>query len=162
MWRASGIHLRPSTFYYLHEWHLFHIQIVIVHPICWRHNCILLNSNLDSLYDTVNCELKEVCNWFKCNKLSLNTAKTNLMFIGTSYQTNQIDDKKSIYLDGCKLTRGTEAKFLGITLDSNLTWIPHINAISKKCSKNLGVLNKVKHFPPETAMYQLYCTLILP
>ena len=27
------------------------------------------NSNLDSLYDTVDCELKEVCNWFKCNKL---------------------------------------------------------------------------------------------
>ena len=106
--------------------------------------------------------MKEVCNWFKCNKLSLNAAKTNLMFIGTSYQTNQIDDKRSIYLDGCKLTRVTEAKFLGITLDSNLTWIPHINAISKKCSKNLGVLNKVKHFLPETAMYHLYCTPILP
>ena len=84
------------------------------------------------------------------------------MFIGISYQTNQIDDKRSIYLDGCKLARVTEAKFLGITLDSNLTWILHINAISKKCSKNLGVLNKVKHFLPETAMYQLYCTHILP
>ena len=34
-------------------------------------------SNLDSLYDTVNCELKEVCNWFKCKKLSLTVAKTN-------------------------------------------------------------------------------------
>ena len=119
------------------------------------------NSNLDSLYDTVNCELKEVCNWFKCNKLSLNAAKTNFLFIGISYQTNQINDKRSIYLDGCKLARVTEAKFLGITLDSNLTWIPHINA-SKKCSNNLGVLNKVKHFLPETTMYQLYCTLILP
>ena len=28
--------------------------------------------------------------------------------------------------------------------------------------KNLGVFNKVKHFLPETAMFQLYCTLILP
>ena len=78
------------------------------------------------------------------------------MFIGTSYQTNQIDDKRSIYLGGCKLTQVTEATFLGITLESNLTWIPHINTISKKCSKNLGVLNKVKHFLPETAMYQLF------
>ena len=79
------------------------------------------------------------------------------MFIGTSYQTNQIDDKRSIDIDGCKLTRVTEANFLGITLDSNLTWIPHINAISKKCSKNLGVLNKVKPFSPK-----LYRTFILP
>ena len=120
------------------------------------------NSNLDNLYDTINGELKEVCNWFKCNKLSLNASKTNLMFIGTPHQTKQINDKKHIYLDGCKLTRVTEAKFLGITLDSNLTWIPHINSISKKCSKNLGVLNKIKHFLPETHMYQLYCSLIMP
>ena len=28
--------------------------------------------------------------------------------------------------------------------------------------KKLGLWNKVKHFLPETAMYQLYCTLILP
>ena len=26
----------------------------------------------------------------------------------------------------------------------------------------LGCLNKVKYFLPETAMYQLYCTLSLP
>ena len=35
-------------------------------------------SNDDVLYDTVNRELNEVCNWFKCKKLSLNASKTNL------------------------------------------------------------------------------------
>ena len=120
------------------------------------------NSNLNTLYDTINTELKEVCNWFKCNKLSLNASKTNLMFIGTPHQTKQINDSRHIHLDGCKLTCVTEAKFLGIIIDSNLTWIPHINSISKKCSKNLGVLNKIKHFLPERHMYQLYCSLIMP
>ena len=103
-----------------------------------------------------------MCNWFKCNKLSLNASKTNLMFIGTPHQIKQVNDSRHIHLDGCKLTRVTEAKFLGITLDSNLTWIPSINSISKKCSKNLGVLNKIKHFLPERHMYQLYCSLIMP
>ena len=36
----------------------------------------------------------------------------NLLLIGTSYQTNQIDNKRVIYLYECKLTRVTEAKFL--------------------------------------------------
>ena len=31
-----------------------------------------LNSNLDTMHNTINGELKEVCNWFKCNKLSIN------------------------------------------------------------------------------------------
>ena len=70
--------------------------------------------------------------------------KKNLIIIGASYQTNQIDDKRSIYLDGCKLTVSPKLN----TLDSNLTWIPHINAINKKCSNNLGVWNKVKIFSP--------------
>jgi len=120
------------------------------------------NSDINNVYDTINCELKEVCNWFKCNKLSLNAAKTNLMFIGKPYQTKHITDNRHIYLDGCKLTRVSDAKFLGITLDENLTWKSHINAISKTCSRNLGVLNKLKHVLPKTSLYQLYCTLILP
>ena len=70
------------------------------------------------LCETLNNELKEVCNWFKANKLSLNARKTNLMFLGTRFQTNNIGDDSSIYLDGCKLSRVEDAKFLGITIDN--------------------------------------------
>ena len=30
------------------------------------------------------------------------------------------------------------------------------------CSRNVGVLNKVKHFLPKTSLYKLYCSLIMP
>ena len=112
----------------------------------------------------MNRELKEVVNWFKCNKLSLNATKTstNLMFFGTPHQINNITNDNHIYLDGRKLTRVYEAKFLGITLDHNLTWRSHINSICKTCCRNIGVLNKLKHFLPKPNMYQLYYTLILP
>ena len=120
------------------------------------------DSNVKRLCETMNRELKEVVNWFKCNKLSLNATKTNLMFFGTPHQTNNITNDNHIYLDGCKLTRVYEAKFLGITLDHNLTWRSHINSICKTCCRNIGVLNKLKHFLPKPNMYQLYCTLILP
>ena len=55
------------------------------------------------LCEIVNNELREVCNWFKANKLSLNAKKTNLMFLGTRFQTKQIDDRSIVCLDGCKL-----------------------------------------------------------
>ena len=51
----------------------------------------------------MNNELQEVCNWFKCNKLSLNTSKTNIL-LGTAYKTKNANDSRSIYLDGCQLT----------------------------------------------------------
>ena len=77
------------------------------------------HKNLPVLCDIMNNELKEVCNWFKANKLSLNAKKTNLMFMGTSKQTSSIDNENvNIYLDGCKLSRVQDAKFLGI-IDEN-------------------------------------------
>ena len=119
------------------------------------------DNDIKRLCAVMNEELIEVSNWFKANKLSLNAAKTNLMFIGTQHQLNNISDC-NIFLDGCKLTRVQDAKFLGITLDENLTWRSHINTVCKICSRNIGVLNKLKLFLPKPALYQLYCTLILP
>ena len=44
------------------------------------------NDDISVLCDTVNRELNEVYNWFKCNKLSLNASTTKLMFMGTTYK----------------------------------------------------------------------------
>ena len=120
------------------------------------------NSNIKTLCSTINNELKEVVNWFKCNKLSLNAAKTNLIFIGTPNKTKNITSDVHIYLDGCLLKRVPDAKFLGLILDENITWKSHIRNICKTCSRNIGVLNKLKHILPKPSLYQLYCTLILP
>ena len=107
----------------------------------------LSDKDVNVLYDTMNNELYEVCNWFKCNKLSLNASKTNLMLLGTAYKTKNANVSHSIHLDGCQLTRITNTKFLGMTIDENLTWKPHI--AKKLCSRNLGVLNKVMYYLPK-------------
>ena len=38
---------------------------------------ILFHKDVKTLCETVNKELKEVCNWSKANRLSLNDKKTN-------------------------------------------------------------------------------------
>ena len=70
----------------------------------------------------------------------------------TAMMTNIAFD---IYLHGCKLTRVPNAKFLGLTIDENLNRKDHITALSKTCSRNLGVLNKVKQFLPKNSLYRL-------
>ena len=73
--------------------------------------------DINKLQDVVNTELEEVSNWFKCNKLSLNAAKTNLMFLRTAHETTKmINNAFDIYLDDCKLTRVQNANFLGLTM----------------------------------------------
>ena len=40
--------------------------------------------------------------------------------------------------------------FLGITLDQNITWKPHITKMAIKLARVAGVLNKLKHISPPT------------
>ena len=50
--------------------------------------------------------------------------------------------------------------FLGITLDENVTWKPHISILSNKISKYSGILNRLKHYLPLHIMRMLYCSLV--
>ena len=72
------------------------------------------------------------------------------------------DDSLQIILDDTKLDRVTNTKFLGVIIDENITWKQHIDATSKTISRNIGVINKLKHYLPGRILYSLYCSLVMP
>ena len=120
--------------------------------------CFYSHKDVQTLCNIVNNELKEVCNWFKPHKLSLN-AKIKIIiiiiiiiiFLGIRFQTNNINENYEIYLDGCKLARVEEANFLGIKIDESLIWKnkKQIDNVCKRCARIIGVQNDVKRFLAE-------------
>ena len=58
--------------------------------------------------------------------------------------------------------RVNDTKFLRVTIDENLNWTTHIETISKKYIRGVGIINKLQHFVPEGVLYSLFCTLTLP
>ena len=121
------------------------------------------HKNINSKIDVVNKELCEVTNWFKANKLSVNATKTNFMILGTPYMTStKTREDLNVSLDNTVLKRVKVAKFLGVLIDECLTWKNHIDCISKTISRNIGVMNKLKHYIPYRVLHTLYCTLISP
>jgi hypothetical protein len=118
------------------------------------------HENIESQINLVNKELKEVSNWFKANKLSINASKTNYMLLGIPHITSA--KQTDIILDNTILERVQHTQFLGVLIDECLTWKWHIDCVSKTISRNIGVMNKLKHFIPDRILYTLYCTLILP
>ena len=123
------------------------------------------SSDIVSKIPLINMELSEVSNWFKANKLSVNATKTNYMIMGTQHMTSIEDQSVSnidIILDKTKLKRVDKTKFLGVTIDENLSWKNHIDGITKTISRNIGMINKLKFIIPERILHTLYCTLVLP
>ena len=52
--------------------------------------------------------------------------------------------------------------FLGITINNKLNWNSHINKVTNKISKTVGILNKLRSFLPSGELQTIYNTLILP
>ena len=52
-------------------------------------------------------------------------------------------------------------KFLGLFIDSKLTWTNHVDHLCKLIARNIGVINRIKYFIPSAILTSLYNTLIL-
>ena len=96
--------------------------------------------------------------WFQVNKLSLNVAKTNFMIFGNK----RFEENYMISINGMNINRVYVTKFLGVHIDSKLNWNEHISVIKTKVAKNVSIMNRVKHCLINSALYSLYCNLILP
>ena len=55
-------------------------------------------------------------------------------------------------------------RYLGVLIDSNLSWKHHITIylFSTKISKSLGILARLRHFVPSNTLLNMYQSLIQP
>ena len=65
-------------------------------------------------------------------------------------------------IDETVIERVHNFNLLEVTLQENLSWDVHIKYISIKCSKFIGILNKLKRFLPLNIKVTLYNALMLP
>ena len=107
----------------------------------------------------LNDELCAISTWLKLNKLSLNVNKTKAMLFRTPQK--QVNPPELV-IDGLLIEFVSSFSFLGIIVDENLKWNFHINALSKKISKILGIMTKLRHSLPPQILLTIYNALILP
>jgi len=98
-------------------------------------NLFLAGSNIEEICSIVNQELVKLSRRFKLNKLSLNIKKRT-----SWYLKNRMDNvirPTKLLIERHAIVRVQMTKFLGILLNSSLTWTDHIKLINKKLTKLL-------------------------
>ena len=120
---------------------------------------ILLSSkSLPDLVSLINKELVLVSEWFKTNKLSLNVDKTNFIIFKKSILT---DSSLQIKFDNNLIKQISCTKFLGVEINSGLTWKNHITKIENKLATVIGVVRKIRSKITYKTALLLYDALIL-
>ena len=116
------------------------------------------DDNLKNLEATVNKELKKLHTWLIVNRLSLNINKTNFVV----FHPFNKPLRQKITLKICKkaISEKDNLKYLGILIDSTLTWKNHIDNVSSKLSKAIGLLSKIRHFVNIKILKTLYYSLV--
>ena len=96
----------------------------------------------------VSMELYKLWLWFQVNTISLNTSKTNSMvFILCMHEWTTFIQSVCHKIIGCAY---------------GLDWNYHIDIVRNKVAKHISVMNKVKLVLTSSALYSLYCTLVMP
>ena len=60
------------------------------------------------------------------------------------------------------LERKECVRYLGVLIDSNLSWKHHITYISTKITKSLGIFARLRYFVPSNTLLNMYRSLIQP
>ena len=117
------------------------------------------NTNQNIGEKVINAELLKLWEWLGANKLSLNIAKTKYMVFHTSKRNVIYSNLK---VNNSNIERVTQFKFLGVILHSHMTWNKHINHISMKIARSIGIIYRLRNDNPESVLLTIYNTLILP
>ena len=119
-------------------------------------------SHKDELFlsQTLNSELLSLSEWCKVNKLSINLKKCNFMIFKPRQKRRTLDI--SVVLNNHIIAQTKEVVFLGVILDENLSWKPHILNVSRKISKSIGIIYKSSFCLSAMSLRTLYFSLVYP
>ena len=111
--------------------------------------------------ENIEMELKNVTEWLKMNKLSLNVKnvkKTKAMLFHMPQKKIIIP---TIKINGTLIEFVDNFNFLGINLNKHLNWNPHVTNVSNKLVKTVGVQNILKKTLPLNILRIIYNALVL-
>ena len=98
--------------------------------------------------------------WLCANKLLLNIEKSNFVLFHPPQRKISFNFK--LFLADKYLHQENNIKYLGIYMNSTLSWKPHVEYIIKKIKRSIGILSKLRYYVNINILKNLYYSLIYP
>ena len=106
-------------------------------------NLLTICNNYKQLQKQVNLDLKILYQWMLANMITLNTSKTEFIIF---HKSGVKPPQLKIKLNGEKLYTSQYIKYVGILLDSTLSFKFHFKNLKLKLNRANGMLAKARHY----------------
>ena len=126
-------------------------------------NVFVTAESFESAVSKANELLTSISSYMYANKLHINMKKSCYMHFRPKNSrlepTPQPSLKIPVKINDYEIIEVEETKFLGVTIDNNLSWLPHLTSLAKKIRCCTGQLNRIKNYLPTSLHKNLYHTL---
>ncbi|PIK46418.1 hypothetical protein BSL78_16704 [Apostichopus japonicus] len=116
---------------------------------------IYSSEKISEIQQVLSTDLILIGKWLVKNKLTLNVKKTKSMLFGTPTMMKRADPL-ILHYDSHDIEQVHVFRYLGVLLDSTLTFKDHLSMICKKISCRLGILGRVKKYLPHKYRIMVY------
>ena len=112
-----------------------------------------------TMADLIDEDLKSISQWADKWKVTFSPPKTKELVI--SNKRNK-PNHPVIKLDDVPITRVDNHKHLGLTLSNDLTWKTHVEEITDKANRRLGILRTLKYKLNRISLERIYKSMVRP
>jgi hypothetical protein len=119
-----------------------------------------MGQDINELQHITSVNLEAVEQYFEMNNLFINPSKTHCIL----FQTKQCkqESELNILIMNRKITNVKSTNFLGVIIDSTLSWEVHIERICSRISRNLFIIKRLSQMLDLNYRRVLYYGLIYP
>ncbi len=159
---SSGV---PQGLYWVH-YSLFFLSTIYPNStvrcniLMYADDTVIFFSSKDTseIERVLNTELEFIHNWLYTNKLFLNLVKTEVVLFGTGAANLAKATNFRVSIGHYQLKQVTEYKYLGVFLDDKVTWKTHVEYVTTKVGKRLGLLRRTRNDLTANAANMIYKT----
>ena len=101
-------------------------------------------AELHSMQSSLNRDLGNIHKWLLCNKLTLNTIKTEFIWIGSRQKLTTLSESLDLPIGNVPIKQESTSKSLRILIDDNMAWHSYIgDKLSKKIASGIGAIKRI-------------------
>ena len=118
------------------------------------------SNELSDVMRNFQAELKSISKWMRMNKLSIHPEKTEFIVIDHPRRQRKLPELQPFYLDNIRLKQFHKTKYLGLTIDDQLSWKVQYKSVRGKLAGGLASLRKLKDILRQSQLLNVYQALV--
>ena len=120
------------------------------------------DESTELMENSINIELSKIDKWLLENHLKLNTKKTKCMIFAPEILAWKNRRKMRIKIGKSDEIEQVDSYiYLGMTIDTKLSWKPHIDKLRTKLSQTLGILYRTRPYLNRDSLFILLHSLFI-